>query len=154
MSTPADSRPQRIALAVVAVPMLVQGAWMLVDPAGFHGDFLFGRGWVSAFGSYDQHLVRDVGSYALALGVVAAWAWWSMQPLLVRVTAVATLAAAIPHLLFHATHMEPFGAVDAAAQLLLLATQVIAPLAVLLLAGRQVFTGRVPTTRSGPVSPT
>lgn len=153
MFTPADSKLQRLALAMIAVPMLVQGTWMLVDPAGFHRDFLFGRGWVSAFGSYDEHLVRDVGAYALALGVVAAWAWWSTQPLLARVTAVATLAAATPHLLFHATHLAPFGAVDAAAQLLLLATQVIAPLVVLLPLSRQTSPRPARATTSGAVSP-
>lgn len=130
MSTPADTRIRRAALAVIAAPTLVQAAWMLVDPAGFHRYFLLGRGWVTGFGTFDEHLARDVGAYALALGLVAAWAWWSRDPLLARATAIATLAASTPHLLFRATHLEPFGTGDAAAQLLL-ATQVLAPLVVL-----------------------
>ena len=128
-------REVRGVLTVLLVALLGVGAWALLAPASFHADFPLDRAWVSLDGPYNEHLVRDVGALNLALATLVGWA--VATPTRERVIVVATvmLVYAIPHLLYHATHLGPFGPADAVAQVLVLAGMVVAPL--WLLAGRK-----------------
>ncbi len=120
---------RRVLVAVLAVGLLVVGAWALAWPTSFHADFPFDRAWVALDGPYNEHLVRDVGALQLALGTVAVLAL--RRPWLTGVVAVATLVFAVPHLAYHATHLAPFGIGDALAQVVALAVQVLVPLRLL-----------------------
>lgn len=117
---------RRVTLLVLLVGTVVVGAWALLAPASFHADFPLDRGWVALDGSYNEHLVRDVGALNGSLAVVLAWAARRPTDDRVRLAAGATLVYAGPHLLYHGTHLAPFGAVDAIAQTVLLALVLLA----------------------------
>lgn len=119
-------RERRATLLVLLGATVVVGAWALVAPASFHADFPLDRAWVSLDGPYNEHLVRDVGALNGSLAVVLAWAAHRPTDERVRLAAGATLVYAGPHLLYHATHLSPFGAVDAVAQTVLLALMLLA----------------------------
>lgn len=59
-------RMKRWALTLVAAFMLPTAIQAAFAPRSWFDDFPFGRGWVSAGGTYDEHLVRDVGVHYLA----------------------------------------------------------------------------------------
>lgn len=123
----------RLLLTALALGAGVVGAWAALAPASFYADFAFGRAWVALDGPYNEHLIRDVGALNLSLAVVTVAALVRTE--LVRVAAAATLAFAVPHLAYHATHMDPFGPVDVVAQLAVLVFQVTAPAWLLLQPG-------------------
>lgn len=120
-----------VLLWLLAISFVVVGAWALFLPASFHADFPLDRAWVALDGPYNEHLVRDVGGLQLALAVVTGTAVrWSRYT---AVAAVAVLLFAIPHLAYHAWHLEPFGPTDAIAQLVALAVQVLVPVRLLMI---------------------
>lgn len=126
---------RRTLLVLLTVGFLAVGAWALVLPDSFHGDFPFGRAWVALDGPHNEHLVRDVGALQLALAVVVGAA--IRRRSLTGIVAIATLVFAVPHLAYHATHLGPFEVGDAVAQIAALAVQVLLPL-------RLLVSGRVP----------
>ena len=67
-----------------------------------------GRVWVAVDGPYNEHLVRDVGSLNLALAFVAVLALITGSTLLARAAGGAALIYGVPHLLYHATHLDPY----------------------------------------------
>ena len=64
-------------------------------------------------GPYNEHLVRDIGGLNLALAFVAVMALVTGSTLLARVTGGAALVFGVPHLLYHATHLDGFETGDA-----------------------------------------
>lgn len=115
---------RRSALAVLAVVDLLVGGWALLDPRSFYEAFPFGRGWVAADGPFNEHLLRDFGAWNLAVLVVVLAALSRTDPSLVRLAGVVTLVAGVPHLVFHVTHLEPYGTVDAVGVVISLAVPV------------------------------
>ena len=109
---------KRIGLIVLALSSAPLGLWATLAPRSFYDNFPFGdRHWVSADGPYNHHLVTDFGALNLALAVVTLAAlYWMTRPLILT-TAVAWLAYAVPHELYHATHLDPFGTSDKVLQL-------------------------------------
>src|SRR4051812_3580016 len=74
----------RTALLLLAAEALYQGIWAQFAPRSFYDDFPGGMGWVAAEGSFNEHLVRDIGGLATALGVVTICAAWTLsRPLLI-----------------------------------------------------------------------
>jgi hypothetical protein len=113
------------------------GAWALFLPRSFHEDFpSAGRGWVSALGSYNGHLLADVGAMYLALGVLLALAAVSLGRELVRASLFAWLVFAVPHFVFHVAtiHHHPLP-IDRAGNLISLGFLVVLPLILLYLDG-------------------
>jgi hypothetical protein len=107
----------RIGLLFLAAPQLIVGAWALAAPLAFYDRFpLPGHPWVALLPPYNEHLVRDVGAFNLALTVVLVAAAWTLEPTLARVALVALLIYAVPHTVFHAGHLEGFPPSDALAQ--------------------------------------
>jgi len=87
----------------------------MLAPRSFYSGFPgLGHHWIDADGAYNEHLIRDVGSLYLALLVLTATAAWRMEPRLVRVAGVVWLVFGIPHLGYHALHLQQFGAADIA----------------------------------------
>lgn len=121
-----------LALWVLGLPQAAIGVWALLWPRSFYDDFpLLGRAWVAGLGPFNEHLVRDVGSLFIALGVMMLIAARTMTRRAVIGACVVWLLYAVPHVIFHATHTEPFDLLENVAQLALLATQALLPLFVI-----------------------
>jgi hypothetical protein len=109
---------RKVALVVIAGGSLMVGMWAQGFPRAFYDDFPgLGRTWVALDGPYNEHLVRDIGGLNLALAFVAVMALVTGSTLLARVTGGAALLYGVPHLLYHATHLEPYDTGDAVAML-------------------------------------
>jgi hypothetical protein len=91
---------------------------------------------VAPLPAYNEHLLRDVGAMNLALAVVLGVAAATLDRRLATTALAAYLVFALPHLGFHLNHLEPFGTVDAIAQLAALGALAVLPLALLALVHR------------------
>jgi hypothetical protein len=60
-----SERVMRAGLAVFAATNLVLGLWMVFDPGSFFDN-------VGGFGAQNDHYIRDVATWQLAMGVTAA----------------------------------------------------------------------------------
>jgi hypothetical protein len=109
---------RRIALVIVAGGSLVVGVWAQGFPRSFYDDFPgMGRVWVAVDGPFNEHLVRDVGGLNLGLAFVAILALVTGSTLLARAAGGAALLFGVPHLLYHATHLDPYDTGDAVAMI-------------------------------------
>ena len=112
----------RVGLAVLAIQGAVLGVWAGFAPRSFYDDFPgLGRHWVMVDGPYNEHLVRDVGWLNLALTVVTVWAMVTLARALVLATLVAWLVADLPHLGYHAAHLDGLSTGDGTAEIISLA---------------------------------
>ena len=122
----------RAGLVVLAIPAAQIGVWATVAPRSFYDDFPGGgNAWVSPSGPYNEHLVRDVGTFNLGLLVVAIVAIVTLERRLVQASLLASIASGTPHLIFHITDTESLSTADNVASLTALALIVLAPLALL-----------------------
>ena len=140
-------------LALLSLPALVVGAWALSLPRSFYRDFpLPDKGWIPALGSYNGHLLADVGALYLALGGLLSLAAVSLGRELVRASLVAWLVFAVPHLVFHAAtiHHHPLP-IDRAVNVAGLGFVVLLPLFLLYLdgSGRTAAGRRTEGTQNG-----
>jgi len=109
---------RKIALVVIAGGSLVVGVWAQAFPRSFYDDFPgMGRVWVAVDGPFNEHLVRDVGGLNLALAFVAILALLTGSVAVARAAGGAALIFGVPHLLYHAAHLDPFDAGDVVALL-------------------------------------
>ena len=121
------TRLRQVALIVIAFSTLLVGVWATVAPRSFYDDFPgMGRVWVSVDGPYNEHLVRDVGSLNLALAFVAVLALITGSTLVARAAGGAALVYGVPHLLYHALHLDPYDTDDQVALLFSLGLAVLA----------------------------
>lgn len=88
--------------------------------------------WVDRIPPYSEHLMRDYGAMNLALALVVVTAARTMERRSVRVALGAYLLFAVPHLVFHVTHLENFTTAAAVAQTTTLAIATL-PIALLIL---------------------
>jgi hypothetical protein len=127
----------RAGLGLLALAAVDVGVWALAAPRSFYDDFPGGgRSWVSAVGPYNEHLVRDAGGLNLALAVLLLAAAVMLERRLVFVALAVYLINAVPHFIFHVTHMDELSAGDQVGQTVSLALGVVVPLALLPLARR------------------
>ena len=127
----------RVGLGLLAVAAADLGLWALAAPRSLYDDFPGGgRSWVSAVGPYNEHLVRDVGGLNLALALLLVAAAVLLERRLVIVVLVAYLVNAVPHFIFHVSHMDEMSTGDQVGQTVSLALAVLLPLALLPLARR------------------
>ncbi len=118
---------RKVALVVLAANGLLVGLWALAAPRSFYDDFPgAGRIWVAVDGPFNEHLVRDVGSLNLALALVACIALVTGSDLVARAAGAAWLVFGVPHLVYHALHLDPFGTSDAVALVVALSFTVAA----------------------------
>lgn len=104
-------RVARWALGSTALLMLPAGIHAAFAPRSWFDEFPFGRGWIAAEGgSYDEHLVRDVGVLFLALIVVTLWAVWKHDA--VTAVALAWLLQGVLHLVYHVGRLDRLGTAD------------------------------------------
>jgi hypothetical protein len=131
-------------LAYLAVTALI-GVWASGWPRGFYHDFPWpGHAWVAPLPAYNEHLVRDFGGMNLAMAVVFGVAAATLDRRLVTTALVAYLVFAVPHLAFHLQHLDPFGTVDAVAQVVTLVASAVLALPLLALARHAPTGHRVP----------
>lgn len=117
----------RGALTFLVLSAALVGLPATLAPEAFYDDFPFVRHWVDLLPPYNEHLITDVGGLYLGFAVLFGWAARTLQPTLVRAACSAWLLTAALHLLFHATHLENFGAGDAIAQIASLALFLVPP---------------------------
>lgn len=130
----------RVCLSAIGLFMLPAGVQAAFWPRSFFDDFPVGRGWIAAEGgSYDEHLVRDVGVLFLALIIVTVWAAWRGE-LLVPV-AVAWLVQGVGHLAYHVGHLDGVAGAD---RMGLVGSLVVTPALAALAFGATVMTSRRP----------
>jgi len=144
-ASPAGERHSRLAetrasaaracLAVVGLAQAEIGVWGLVAPHGFYAGYPgLGHHWVSALGTYNEHLVRDFAAMELGFAVLllSAAVWFERR--LVLVAGASFLAATVPHFAYHLTTTESFSAADDAASLIGFAIEIALVIAAMLAA--------------------
>src|SRR4051812_33792639 len=126
-----DSRLlQRALLIYLTIAGLLVGVWAAFFPRSFYDDFPgFGRVWIAVDGPFNEHLVRDVGQFSLALALVGLAAAVSMKTTLVRVAGGAFLVNGIPHLVYHLRHLDRYTGVDKVGNVVSLCLLVVLPAA-------------------------
>jgi hypothetical protein len=125
--------PKQLAAATLAGSAALVGLWAQLAPGSFYRSFpLPDHHWIAPTGAYNEHFVRDLGGLYLALTVVSAWAAIRPSREITRLAGTAWSIFNLPHLLFHAGHLDEFGRVDQIGNVLTLA--VLAALGLVLLA--------------------
>jgi hypothetical protein len=89
--------------------------------------------WVDLIPPFSEHLMRDYGAMNLSLALVFVVAAVTMERRMVRIALAAYLLFAIPHLIFHLTHLEHFTTGAAVGQTILLTVAVLLPGGLLIL---------------------
>lgn len=104
-------------LLILAAMQALVGTWALSAPRAFYDGFpLPGHAWIALLPPYNEHLVRDVGAFNLALTVVLGAAALTLDRTMIRVALLALAVFAVPHAVFHAGHLAGFPPADALAQ--------------------------------------
>ena len=133
----------RVGLFILAVTNLFTGVWAIADPRGWWDSFPgFGHAWVSGFGAYSEHLVRDVGGFFLGFGVLFLLAAIFLEKRFAASAHVAWLCFAAPHLAYHMTEQGTLSDSDNLLSLEALALQVALPILLLVLISRTDFRTR------------
>ncbi|MET0727001.1 MAG: hypothetical protein ABWZ76_01750 [Acidimicrobiales bacterium] len=126
------TRLRGCALVVIAAGSALVGVWALGFPRSFYDDFPgTGRVWVAVDGPFNEHLVRDVGGLNLGLAFVAVLALVTGNVVVARAAGGAALLYGLPHLTYHALHLDGFDTSDAVAMVGSLALAVLAGLVAL-----------------------
>jgi hypothetical protein len=126
-------RTQRCLLAILSLSAAEVGGWALVAPRSFYDSFPgLGRHWIAVTGPYNEHLVRDVGGLYVALLALSAWAAVRPTRDLSRVAGLAWSVFSVPHLAYHAGHLDEFATGDKIGNLVALGGTVVLGLALLL----------------------
>ncbi len=124
---------RRILLWVLVLLGSYVGLWATFFPASFYEWFPgpFGS-WVADDGPYNEHLVRDVGTFNLALAAASAMATRYRDRGPAVVVAVAWIVYSVPHLGYHLQHLGHLGAVEAVAQVIALGSTLVLAVPLLL----------------------
>jgi hypothetical protein len=111
----------RILLGILAASSALVGFWAGFAPRSFYDDFPgTAHPWVSPDGPFNEHLVRDVGWFNLALALVAVIAAVSLARAAVAAAAGAAVVAGVPHLVYHLTHLDLYATGDQVANVVTL----------------------------------
>lgn len=89
--------------------------------------------WVDLIPPYSEHLMRDYGAMNLSLAFVFVVTAITMERRMVRVALGAYLLFAVPHLMFHLTHLAHFTMAAAVWQTIVLTVAVLLPVGLLIL---------------------
>ena len=104
---------KRLVAGALALTAAFVGLWAAADPHSFFQSFPFpGHHWVAAMPPYNEHLIRDVGGLYLALCVISAWAVARPRRATFAMVGLAWVVFSLPHLIFHAGHLDEFGTGD------------------------------------------
>ncbi|NEK86507.1 hypothetical protein GCU60_12195 [Blastococcus saxobsidens] len=124
---------RRILLWILVLLGCYVGLWATFFPASFHESFPGPlSSWVAADGPYNEHLVRDVGTFNLALAAASAMAARYRDRGPAVVVAIAWIVYSVPHLGYHLHHLGGLGALDAVAQVIALGSTLVLAVPLLL----------------------
>ena len=124
-------------MAVLTASALYVGGWAASFPKAFYDNFPgLGRTWVSIDGPYNEHLVRDVGAFYLALALVGVLALMWRERHVTFVVAAAWAMFSAPHLAYHLVHVDELDTIDALGQTASLAVTLLLALYLLFATGR------------------
>ena len=127
----------RILVGALAAIQFYIGLWALFLPVAFYEAFPYGgTPWVALLPPYNEHLVRDVGWLNLALTVITVWAAISLARSLVLAVLAGWLVADLPHLVYHAAHLDALSTGDGTAEIISLALGPAIAAALLVLVAR------------------
>lgn len=141
----------RIGLFLLAVTNIFTGVWAVMDPRGWWDSFPgFGHAWVSGFGAYSEHLVRDVGGFFLGFGVLFLIATFFLEKRFAVASQIAWLCFAIPHLIYHMSERGTLSDSDNLLSLEALAFMVALPILLLVAIARTDFRPRAERDVAGP----
>ncbi len=99
----------RAILLAASLSNAVIGVWATLSPRGWYDDFPgFGQHWVSVDGPYNQHLVRDVGAWSLALTILTVGAAWALERRFVIAAGIALAVQGAAHAQHHFFADNPF----------------------------------------------
>jgi len=144
---------KRAAAALLALSAAEVGLWASIAPRSFYRSFPgAGRQWVSVLGPYNEHLVRDVGGLYLSLLAISVWAVVRSQPEIMRLAGVAWLVYSIPHLAFHAAHLDRFGLADQVGNMVTLGGTVVLAVVLVLPGARRPADTDVPSHQAAASS--
>ena len=121
----------RSALLILCGYCLFIGFVAVAAPHTFYTDFPFLAHWVDKLPPYNAHLITDVGGLYIGFAVVIGLAAWRPERGLVIAACAGFLTVSVPHLLFHATHLDGFDELDAIAVLTSLASLLVPPIVAL-----------------------
>lgn len=97
---------RRVILALTAIPGLYVGVWAEFLPRSFYASFPgFGLHWISMNGAYDEHLLRDVGSFYLALTAASIAGIIARTATPGRVAGLGWAVFGVFHFAYHITHL-------------------------------------------------
>lgn len=103
----------RLGVVLLAASVALPAVWALLSPQSFFSDFPgLGQHWVRAFPPYNEHLVRDVGSFYLAFAVLMGAAAYTADRRLIRVSLITYLVFSIPHAVWHGQHAAGDGVTE------------------------------------------
>jgi hypothetical protein len=124
---------RRILLWILVVLGLFVGLWATLAPASFYESFPGPfSSWVAGDGPYNEHLIRDVGTFELGLAAASALATRFRDRGPGAVVAVAWIVSGVPHLGYHLQHLGGLGGVEAVAQAIALGAPVLLAVPLLL----------------------
>jgi len=117
-----------VILVALGGAQTLYGLYAMLAPRDFYDEFPVGRGWVAAYPSYSEHLVRDVGGLFVGSGVLLLFAAaWLTRPLLIAAL-VSWLLFSVPHTIYHLLELSELSTGDAIAEAVSLAATVVLPL--------------------------
>ena len=129
----AHNRLVRFALMYLLLANLVPGIWALFFPYNFYNDFPgFGHQWVAVDGPYNEHLIRDVGAFFLAMTTLILLTLIAPRWITARASATCLLVFNLPHLLYHLAHLHMLPLIDQIGNVVTLSLSVLVPMLILL----------------------
>jgi hypothetical protein len=133
-----STRAETIALGILTASALYVGGWAAPFPRSFYDSFPgLGRTWVSIDGPYNEHLVRDVGAFYLALALVGVLALMWRERHVTLLVAAAWAMFSGPHLAYHLVHVDELESLDAVGQSASLAVTLLLAVYLLVAVGRR-----------------
>lgn len=98
---------RRTVLAVTVLIGAYVGLWAEFFPRAFYTSFPgFGLHWIDVDGPFNEHLIRDVGSLYLALGIGSLAAMMARSATPGRVIGLAWALFGVLHFGYHVQHLE------------------------------------------------
>ncbi|OMQ15808.1 hypothetical protein A7K94_0206915 [Modestobacter sp. VKM Ac-2676] len=147
------STVRRVLLGCLVVLGLYVGIWAAFAPASFYASFPGPfSSWVAQDGPYNEHLIRDVGTFNLGLAAASAVALGARTAGPGRAVGAAWVVYSIPHLAYHLQHLGHLGVVDVVAQVVSLSSTLVLALPLLLpdASARRPRAGTVPAGSAQP----
>ena len=103
MNTPS----RRIVLGITVIIGLYVGIWAQFFPDAFYSSFPgVGLHWIDVDGPFNEHLIRDVGSFYLGLAAASLVAMLHRSALPGRIAGVAWGLFGVLHYGYHLLHLE------------------------------------------------